>query len=41
VQTVTVPPGGAAVVDLKLEAPGTYVLVDHALSGLEKGWPAS
>jgi nitrite reductase (NO-forming) len=37
VQTLTVPPGGAAVVDLKLEVPGKYFLVDHALSRLEKG----
>lgn len=37
VQTVLVPPGGAAVVELKLEVPGRYLLVDHALSRLEKG----
>ena len=37
VQTVTVPPGGATIVDIKLEVPGTYVLVDHALSRTEKG----
>lgn len=37
VQTVTVAPGGAVMVDLKLEVPGTYVLVDHALSRVEKG----
>jgi nitrite reductase (NO-forming) len=37
VQTITVPPGGAAVVDFKLEVPGKYILVDHALSRLEKG----
>jgi nitrite reductase (NO-forming) len=37
VQTVLVPPGGAALVELKLEVPGRYLLVDHALSRLEKG----
>ena len=37
VQTITVPPGGAAVTDFKVEVPGNYILVDHALSRLEKG----
>jgi nitrite reductase (NO-forming) len=37
VQTVTVAPGGATVVDFKLEVPGDYVLVDHALSRVERG----
>lgn len=37
VQTITVPPGGAAAVDFKLEVPGKFILVDHALSRLEKG----
>jgi nitrite reductase (NO-forming) len=37
VQTITTPPGGASVVDLKLEVPGRYVLVDHALSRAERG----
>jgi len=37
VQTVTVAPGGAVMADIKLEVPGTYVLVDHALSRVEKG----
>jgi nitrite reductase (NO-forming) len=37
VQTISVPPGGAAVVELKLEVPGKYILVDHALSRLERG----
>lgn len=32
VQTVSVPPGGAVVVDFKVEVPGRYILVDHALS---------
>ena len=31
VQTATVPPGSAVVVDFKAHAPGTYVLVDHAV----------
>jgi nitrite reductase (NO-forming) len=37
VQTVTVPPGGATVVDLTLEVPGEYALVDHALPRVAKG----
>jgi len=37
VQTLTVPPGGATMVELKLQVPGDYALVDHALSRLEKG----
>jgi nitrite reductase (NO-forming) len=37
VQTTTVPPGGAAMVEFKLEVPGRYMLVDHALSRLERG----
>lgn len=37
VQTVLVPPGGAVVVDLRLEVPGRYILVDHALSRVERG----
>ena len=37
VQTVTVPAGGAAIVDFKLEVPGNYILVDHALSRAERG----
>jgi nitrite reductase (NO-forming) len=37
IQTVTVAPGGAVIVDVKLEVPGNYTLVDHALSRLERG----
>jgi nitrite reductase (NO-forming) len=37
VQTTTVPAGGAAIVEFKLEVPGRYILVDHALSRLERG----
>jgi len=37
VQTVSVPPGGATVVDFKIDRPGRYVLVDHALSRIERG----
>ena len=36
-QTVSVPPGGALIVDFKIETPGRYILVDHALSRLERG----
>ena len=37
VQTISVPPGGAAAVEFKLDVPGKFLLVDHALSRLEKG----
>jgi nitrite reductase (NO-forming) len=37
VQTVTVPSGGAVMVEFKCEVPGRYVLVDHALSRAERG----
>ncbi|MDN2566293.1 copper-containing nitrite reductase [Aquibium sp. A9E412] len=37
VQTITVPPGGAAAVDFKVEVPGEYLLVDHALSRAMRG----
>jgi nitrite reductase (NO-forming) len=31
VQTTLVPAGGSAMVDFKLEVPGTYILVDHSI----------
>jgi nitrite reductase (NO-forming) len=37
VQTTLVPPGGAVVVEFALQVPGRYLLVDHALSRLERG----
>ncbi|KAJ5463263.1 Nitrite reductasecopper-type [Penicillium sp. IBT 31633x] len=37
VQTVSVPAGGATVVDMKMLVPGTYTLLDHAIFRLEKG----
>lgn len=37
VQTTSVAPGGATVVELKVEVPGRFLLVDHALSRLERG----
>lgn len=37
VQTVTVPPGGAWMVEFQVDVPGTYILVDHALSRSERG----
>jgi len=37
VQTTMVPAGGAAIVDMKFEVPGTYLLVDHSLSRLMRG----
>jgi nitrite reductase (NO-forming) len=37
IQTVTVPPGGAAITEFKLDVPGNYTLVDHALARAERG----
>ena len=37
VQTITVPPGDAGIVEFQVEVPGRYILVDHALSRLEEG----
>jgi len=37
VQTVSVAPGGATVAELKFDVPGRFLMVDHALSRLERG----
>lgn len=37
VQTISVPPGGSAIVDLTVPVPGKYIMVDHALTRMEKG----
>ena len=37
VQTTTVPPGRATMVEFKVGVPGRFILVDHALSRMEKG----
>jgi len=37
IQTTLVPAGGATVVEFDTQVPGNYVLVDHALSRLERG----
>lgn len=37
VQTTVVAPGGATIVELKMDHPGSYLLVDHALSRTGKG----
>jgi nitrite reductase (NO-forming) len=37
VQTTLVPPGGATMVEFDLEVPGNFILVDHALSRLQRG----
>lgn len=37
VQTTLVPSGGATMVEFKVEVPGRYILVDHALSRLQRG----
>jgi nitrite reductase (NO-forming) len=37
VGVIGVPAGGAAIVEMKLQVPGRYVLVDHALSRMHRG----
>jgi len=37
VQTTMVPAGGATMVEFKVDYPGSYTLVDHSLSRLERG----
>jgi nitrite reductase (NO-forming) len=37
VQTISVPPGGAAIVDMKIRRAARFTLVDHALSRIERG----
>lgn len=37
VQTTLVPAGGSAVVEFHVDYPGNYILVDHALSRLDRG----
>lgn len=37
VGTVSVPPGGTSIVDLKMVVPGSYTIVDHAIFRLDKG----
>jgi nitrite reductase (NO-forming) len=37
VQSISVPPGSANIVEFKLDVPGRYVLVDHALARAERG----
>ena len=37
VQTISAAPGGAWIVEFTLDVPGNYILVDHALSRLERG----
>ena len=41
VQTTAVLPGGATIVEFKTDVPGKYLLVDHALSRMNKGAWAS
>lgn len=37
VQTTTIPAGGAGIVEFKVDVPGKYILVDHALARLDRG----
>ncbi|HWK87944.1 MAG TPA: copper-containing nitrite reductase [Xanthobacteraceae bacterium] len=36
-QTVLVPAGGAVITEFKVDVPGNYILVDHALARMERG----
>jgi nitrite reductase (NO-forming) len=37
IQTVSVAPGGAVIVEFKLQVPGNYTIVDHAITRIERG----
>lgn len=38
VQTTMIPPGGAAIVEFKVDVPGSYILVDHSIfRAIDKG----
>ncbi len=37
VQTTLVPAGGAAIVELKLQVPGKYIFLDHAIARMQRG----
>lgn len=37
VQTTLVPAGGASIVEFKVDVPGKYIVVDHALARLDRG----
>ncbi|MBI3997766.1 MAG: nitrite reductase, copper-containing [Armatimonadetes bacterium] len=37
VQTTVIPAGGAAIVEFRVEVPGTYLLVDHSIFRIDKG----
>jgi len=37
IQTTLIPAGGASVVEFKVDYPGNYVLVDHALARVDRG----
>lgn len=37
IQTATIPPGGAGIMELKASMPGNFALMDHAIARMEKG----
>jgi len=37
VQTTLVPPGGATIVEVHLQVPGRYIILDHAISRMQRG----
>ena len=37
IQTTLVPAGGASIVEFKVDIPGKYIIVDHALARLDRG----
>lgn len=37
IQTTVIPAGGATIVELQVDVPGDYILVDHALARIDRG----
>ncbi len=37
VQTVLIPPGGSAMVELQFQVSGRYIFLDHAIARMERG----
>jgi len=37
IQTASIPPGGAGIMELKASVPGEFAMMDHAISRMEKG----
>ncbi len=37
IQTTVIPAGGATIIELELDVPGKYILLDHSISRIDKG----